>query len=161
MVAGCVLLYLDYQSYEGKNPPKTPSIEVPGAQLKTLPGTGGPAAPKPEPKPDDAKKDATINIPPPNTLPALRPETVVGEPINTAQPIQPVQAPLPQTPQTAPVVDIPVVPLPLNNSPPADANSAAPALPGASPQAQPTIPNADPDILEAPPAPQTRLAPPE
>jgi hypothetical protein len=160
MVAGCVLLYLDYQNYEGKTPPKAPTIEVPGAQLKILPGTGGTAAPKPESKPDDGKKDATINIPPANALPALLPETVAGEPLNPAQPIQPVQAALPPAPATAPVVEIPVVPTPVNDPLPAGVTAAVPVSPIPVPDAQPSIPNTAPTISDAPPVPQPRFTPP-
>jgi hypothetical protein len=131
MVAGCVLLYLDYQNYEGKTPPKAPNIDVPGAQLKTIPGTGGPPAPKAEPKTDDAKKDMTLSIPPANALPALRAGTVVGESLNPAQPSQLAQAAPKPLPSIAPAVEIPVPPLPVNDSLPA---AAAPILPVAAPE---------------------------
>lgn len=49
MVGATVLMYLEYQNYDGKAPPKAPTIDVPGAQLKQLPGSGAP--PKIEPKP--------------------------------------------------------------------------------------------------------------
>jgi hypothetical protein len=61
MVGATVLLYLEYQNYEGKAAPKAPAVDVPGAQLKQLPGSG--AAPKVEKPPDmgpgpmDAPKD--------------------------------------------------------------------------------------------------------
>ncbi len=155
MLAGCVLLYLDYQNYEGKSPPKAPIIEVPGAQLKALPGSGGPPAPKAEPKTEDAKKDTSINIPPANALP----QSVVSEPLQPAQTIQPVQALHAPTPEVAPVV-IPVAPLPANDPLPAGAATAVPVLPAAAPNAQPSIPNADPNISDAPPVPQPRFAPP-
>jgi hypothetical protein len=155
MVAGCVLLYLDFQNYEGKTPPKAPIIEVPGAQLKTLPGSGGLPAPKAAEPKDDAKKDATINIPPANALPALLPEAVIAEPLKTAQPIQPAQASLPP----APVVEIPIVPLPVND-PLSNGAAAAPVSSVPVPEVQPGIPNADPTISDAPPVPQPRFSPP-
>jgi hypothetical protein len=67
MVGGSVLLYLEYQNYEGKAPPKAPEINVPGAQLKAIPGSGNP--PPPAPKKDGEMPPADNVMPPGDNVP--------------------------------------------------------------------------------------------
>ncbi len=84
MVGATVLLYLEYQNYEGKPPPKAPPIDVPGAQLKVIPGSGGAPKPPPPPPPDPMPDP---NMPPPMTrLPAPPSNTGIVQ----AQAVEPV-----------------------------------------------------------------------
>jgi len=108
MVGGTVLLYLEFDKYEGKTPPKAPVIDVPGIQLKTLTGTGGPTPPKVEPKvvePPPEPEPKTMNRVPPAPVK----ETLVVQPILSAPlPDQPVSAFIPS--KEPPPIDIPELP---------------------------------------------------
>src|SRR5207248_1348509 len=104
MTGGSVLLYLEYQNYENKTPPKAPVIDVPGTQLKVLPGTGG--APKIEPKvvpPEEMpmKEDMKMSLPPADSRPV---PLVLPRPAEPVERVQAMPAPL------SGVVQIPDVP---------------------------------------------------
>ncbi|MCE9532510.1 MAG: hypothetical protein K8T89_15525 [Planctomycetes bacterium] len=115
MVGGTVLLYLDYQNYEGKAPPKAPVIDVPGVQLKTNPKTGGPPPKVIEPKPEDpmppdpkpADPKAMMRVEPVKllTLPTLQ-KPDVAQSLPPIVPVESVARP------GDPVIQIPDVPIP-------------------------------------------------
>jgi hypothetical protein len=157
MVGGCVLLYLDYQNYENKNPPKGPNIDVPGAVLKNIPGSAPPAPKIAEPKTDDTGdkkdgKDMGMGRPPADSVPPLLPSAVVSEPIKPVEPVQSVQAVESPLPSLEPVVEIPLAPLP---------TVGEQVQPAKVPDVLPIIPNAEPDASDAPPLPQQQFTPPK
>ena len=162
MVGATVLLYLEYQNYEGKNPPKAPVVEVPGVQLKLVPNSGG-APPKvvpPDdtmPKEKDKEKDKDMMLLPPAEakpagLPTLLPETVQAAPI--AEPTQAIEA-APVIGRPEPVVAIPDVPPPGSGIIPAAATEPASPIPP-----PPIIPMLEPSLTDAPPIPAGRFDPP-
>ena len=171
MTGATVLLFLEYQNYEGKAPPKAPVIDVPGAQLKTLPGTGGPPkeAPKPPPEepapmpmPDkdkdkDKEKDNTSLpripvgvpplLPPIETVEIARPNELIVIP-----PIVRIQSIKPEATVEIPVIQIPELPAAL----------PAPTLePLKVPQLEPIISVIEPNLSDAPPLPPKRFDPPK
>jgi len=100
MVGATVLLYLEYQNYEGKTPPKAPPIDVPGALLKTIPGSGN--APKPPPPPPPMEE--------PMPMPMTRlPDPMMPNAITQVQAVSVVEipelaSPVAQQPKPRPVI---------------------------------------------------------
>ena len=93
LIGACVLLYLDYNQYEGRVPPKPPSIELPKG---SSPGTGVPTkgnTPKVDPPKDPM---GTMKLP--TTSPT---ETTSIKPI--------IELP-PAPPATIPMLELPGVP---------------------------------------------------
>lgn len=81
-LGGCVLLYLDLEQYkEGDSLKKAPDplkIDVPGAQLKVVPGSGTPPPPKVETPPE---------MPPPEMPPPDMPMMMRAEPKKESPPV--------------------------------------------------------------------------
>jgi hypothetical protein len=173
MVGATVLLYLDYQNYEGKVPPKGPNIDVPGLQLKTVPNSGG--APKvAAPPPDEGKSKDMMFLPP--SLPAPQPlpplETAQAAPTIPAPPrlvlpdetfVPPATVATP-TPET-PIMDERVVPAvaaepikPVMDERIVPAVATEPAKPAG---ANPIISTIEPSLSDAPPLPTQRFEPPK
>ncbi len=166
MTGATVLLYLEYQNYEGKAPPKATPIEVPGAQLRAIPKTGD-APPPPPPKMDDTmpppappKEGAMMRPPQPRETPTpfLLPATVkvdalpavpVGKP---SAAIQPVEAG--SEAHQGGVIAIPdVVPT---------SSVVVPAVvtEPAKPAPRPAGPAPEPNLSDDPPLPAKRFVPP-
>lgn len=113
MVIGCVLLFLDLQTYEGRSPAPTPKLELP-TQFKTTPAAATPRVekkdepapmPMPMPMPEEKKEGARRE---PKGVPATptsnpKPEKVEPKPVGMAEP-----APLPRL--TEERIDSKVVP---------------------------------------------------
>ena len=157
MVGATVLLYLDYQNYEGKVPPKGPNIDVPGLQLKTVPNSGG--APKVVvPPPEEGKAKEMMFLTPSPTAPHPLPpvETADTAPMIPAPPrlVLPDETPVPPAPAAsiqaaeAPMVDEHVVP----------AVATTPIKPA---DPKPIISTIEPSLSEAPPLPTQRFEPPK
>ncbi len=114
MVGGTVLLYLEYQNYEGKAPPPSPKIDVPGVQQKAAPNTGGPApvvvpkAPMEEMPPKDPKEapPAMMRVPSgeqPSTVKIIETASVqipVVAPVSAIVPAAVIE------PATTPIIDL-------------------------------------------------------
>lgn len=170
MVGGTVLLYLEYQNYEAKTPPKAPTIDVPGAQLKSQPGTGGAPLKVVEPPPMMMEEPTMMRRTPapavlPKTIEAVEAETAIkrSEPVIQIPDVElpmagliPVSAIEPIRP--AVVVENPVV-IPMLSETPAPVVIPA-VTPMKSPAPAPVIPAVDPMITDAPPLPTQRFTPP-
>lgn len=152
MVGGTVLLYLEYQNYENKTPPKGPTIDVPGTQLKIQPGSG--LAPPKVVEPPKMEEPTMMRRTPP---PALLPESAV-KPVETDTAIR----------RAEPVIQIPDVTLPMGIVPASAVESIKPVeradvpviVPMPVPARAPVIPNIDPKITDDPPLPTQRFSPP-
>lgn len=136
MVGATVLLYLEYQNYEGKTPPKAPPIEVPGIQVKTIPGSGNPQKPPPPPAPMEEPMPM-----PKDPKPLMRLSPSLPETGNAILQVQAVDS--------APVnvVEIPEL--------------SAPAAVKAPAVLPPIISSIDPNLDDAPPISTKRFAPPQ
>jgi hypothetical protein len=166
LVGACVLLYLEYQNYEGKTIPAAPKIDVPGARLEAVKGSGGPPAPKkidntPPDNPMKEPKDGTMRLSPrpdeiPASLPPLLPaevvrpiadpDTIVIPPVQRAEFVQPQKA------------SEPIIPLP--NVDPLSPVDPAPLPRAKSPDPKPIVPASEPTLDdEPPPLPNKRFDP--
>jgi hypothetical protein len=89
MVGATVLLYLEYQNYEGKTPPKTPPIDVPGVQIKVIPNSGNRPEPKKEPPPMPMEEPMPMMM----KAPGLLPEAVTASAASAVQPVALIEIP--------------------------------------------------------------------
>jgi hypothetical protein len=185
MVGACVMLYLELQTYEGKQVPAAPKIDVPGAMLKSDPKSGNPPPPKALPKqevpedpnapmkdmnPADGKEQPKTGSLPPDKR--KRPEG--GAPVGLP-PIPPVEVAVP-TPvvipsaqpaeskkTTEPVIQIPEIASP--TAPEDPINQAPQTKPAQSKppvtQPKPVVPTEPNGMDDPPPLPGNRALPPE
>ena len=129
LVGGCVLLYLDLEQYKDgdklKKAPDPLKIDVPGAQMKVVPGSGTAPPPKKEPPPmepmepppmmmrDDSKRETVpVVLPPLEAVNATKPSAPPVEPVVIGPTIRPVQAVEPVGTREEPVIQIPDLELP-------------------------------------------------
>jgi hypothetical protein len=150
MVGATVLLYLEYQNYEGKAAPKAPAIEVPGAQLQQLKGSG--SAPKIEPKPPDMGPGPMDMPKDMKDMPMMMRKAPVEKPMDT------VPVALPPLPE---LTDEPVV-LPPTAEVKVDPIIPVIDVPGKSDEFKPIIPAVVPASSDdPPPLKNRRFAPPK
>lgn len=179
MVGGCVLLYFDLEQYKDgdklKKAPDPIKIDVPGAQLKVVPGSGTPP-PKKEPEAppmdpmmpppggarNDPMRDSTpVLLPPLDANEVSRP----GDPVVVPPVVQPINAVEP-TRGREPVATIPDSKL---GAPPAPI--VVPGAPmqkrensnektGMPPEKRTVAPVTEPSLMDEPPVPPKRFQPP-
>ena len=183
MVGGCVLLYLEYDQYQGKKLPEQLKLDVPGTQLKIAPGTGGP--PPERKKEEEAPPKEDMPMPMPMPMPMMMkleqkqdavPVSIPSvEKVEVAKPSAPLPDPiiLPEVPATLhqieapfrteknPIIAIPDLASPTRPIEPATFNDDA-KLSNPPKRIQPqTSPVKEPSIDDEPPIPQKRFQPPQ
>jgi hypothetical protein len=127
LVGACVLLYLEYDSYGGQNPPPVPNIDVPGAKLGkfAIPDRAKKEEPA-QPKDEMAKDMPMMKDEPPKDMPAPKDEPPKDMPappkdagMNMSRNKGPAKgavtaASIPMIPPAITPLDIPPKPAPVN-----------------------------------------------
>lgn len=179
-VGGTVLLYMDLEQYkEGeklKTAPDPIKIDVPGAQLKVVPGSGTPPPPKKEPEPEmpppempppmmmmraePMKPSAPVVLPPLESVEVTKPNVPAVEPVAVLPMIQQVQAiepiRVPDPVASIPDPELPPPPAPIEVSVPV----RVPDAPMVKTETRTVAPVTTPSLNDEPPIAPKRFQPP-